>query len=121
KDATNQMFNIVFSALGINPYYFAVNDEGEIVYSGLSEETRQGLKLLNQWFSKGLIDPEFITDSNAEIRSKFINEKIGVFDTGMWQHLYEDGYFGAEAESSEVELVVGTPLMDDEGVRYSLS
>jgi len=121
KDATNQMFNLVFSAFGINPYYFALNEQEEIVYSGLSEETRQGLKLLNQWFRKGLIDPEFITDSNAEIRTKFISEKIGLFDTGMWQHLYEDGYFGLEAAVNGVDQVVGQPLTGEDGVRYSLS
>jgi len=121
KDATNQMFNAVFSAFGINPYYFAVGEDEKIVYSGLSEETRQALKLLNKWFEEGLIDPEFITDSNNEIRSKFIGGQIGMFDTGMWQHLYEDGYFGAEAIEQGVDLVIGTPLLGPGGKPYSLS
>lgn len=121
KDATNQMFNIVFSTFGINPYYYAIDESGAIVYSGLSEETRQGLKLLNQWFEQGLIDPEFITDSNGEIRSKFVGGQIGLFDTGMWQHLYDDGFFGAKAIEEDVKLVIGTPLIGAKGKPYSLS
>lgn len=121
RDATNQMFNAVFSAFGINPYYYAVGEDGKIVYSGLAEETRQGLKLLNKWFEKGLIDPEFITDSNGEIRSKFIEGQIGMFDTGMWQHLYEDGYFGEAAIEAGVNMVIGKPLIGPQGKSYSLS
>lgn len=121
KDSTNQMFNLVFSTFGINPYYYAVEEDGEIAYSGLSEETRQGLKLLNKWFEQGLIDPEFITDSNGEIRSKFVAEKIGVFDTGMWQHLYDDGYFGATVLEQGIDMVIGKPLVGSKGVAYSLS
>jgi len=121
KDATNQMFNLVFSTFGINPYYYALDENGKVVYSGLSEETRQGLKLLNQWFERGLIDPEFITDSNSEIRTKFVGGQIGLFDTGMWQHLYDDGFFGATAIEEEVELVIGKPLIGAKGKPYALS
>lgn len=121
KDATNQMFNSVFSAFGINPYQFAVGADGNLVYSGLSEETRQGLKLLNSWYEKGIIDPEFITDDNGKIQEKFVSARTGMFDTGMWHHLYDDGYFGQISIEQGRKLVVGPPIAGPSGEGYSMS
>lgn len=121
KDATNQMFNSVFSAFGINPYQYAVAQDGTLAYSGLSEQTRQGLKLLNSWYKKGIIDPEFITDDNGKIQEKFVSGRTGMLDTGMWHHLYDDGYFGLISIEQNRKLVVGTPIIGASGEGYSMS
>lgn len=121
KDATNQMFNSVFSAFGINPYQYAAGQEGNLAYSGLSEQTRQALKLLNRWYKKGIIDPEFIADDNGKIQEKFVSGRIGMFDTGMWHHLFADGYFGLPSIKRNRKLVVGTPITGASGEGYSMS
>lgn len=121
KDATNQMFNSVFSAFGVNPYQYAIGQDGSLIYSGLSEETRAALKLLNEWYKKGIIDPEFVTDGNGKIADKFANGRIGMFDTGMWHHLYDDGTFGQAALSQNRKITVGAPIVGPtgEGLSYS--
>src|SRR5690606_29109398 len=73
-----QMFTSIFSAYGVSPYLFILNEAGdEIEYGGIMEQTRSALKTLNQWYKEGLIDPEFITADNNQINDKFINQKIG--------------------------------------------
>ena len=61
----SQLFTSVFSAYGVSPYQFKLGADGKVVYGGITEETRNALKLLNKWFEAGLIDPEFITADNG--------------------------------------------------------
>lgn len=118
KDFTPSMFSPVFGAFGIAPYQFKVGDDGKLVWGALTEETRQALKQLNTWYKAGIIDQEFITDTNGEIQKKFVAGRTGVVDTGMWHHLYEDGYFGKISKDQGRNLVVGSPLTGPNGDAY---
>ncbi|UQZ35535.1 hypothetical protein C2I18_19615 [Paenibacillus sp. PK3_47] len=121
KDAQTQMFNSVFAAFGVNPFQFKLGKDGKVEYGAITEEARQGLKLLSKWFEAGIIDPEFVTDDNGSIQNKFISLRTGMFDTGMWHHLYKDGYFGQVSADKGIELVPGTPLTGPDGKKYALS
>lgn len=121
KDAQMQMFNPVFAAYGVNPFQFKLNAEGKVEYGAITEEARQGLALLNKWYEAGIIDPEFVTDDNGSIQNKFISLRTGMFDTGMWHHLYKDGYFGQVSADKGIELVPGSPLTGPDGKKYAFS
>lgn len=47
----------IFSAMGAYPGIFYEKD-GELVYGSLTQETRDTLELLSQWYDEGLLDPE---------------------------------------------------------------
>ncbi|MEJ8304333.1 extracellular solute-binding protein [Saccharibacillus sacchari] len=121
KDAQTQMFNSIFAAYGVNPYQFKLGADGKVEYGATTEEARSALKLLNKWYKAGIIDPEFITDGNGEIQTKFISLRTGMFDTGMWHHLYADGYFGLVAADKGIDLVPGSPLTGPDGNRYAMA
>lgn len=121
KDAQNQMFNTVFAAFGINPYQFKLGADGKVEYGAVTEEARGALALLQKWFEAGIIDPEFITDSNSEIQNKFISLRTGMFDTGMWHHLYDDGYFGFVAIDKGIDLVPGVAFTGPDGNKYAMA
>ncbi|MNB74297.1 Lipoprotein LipO precursor [compost metagenome] len=121
KDAQMQMFNTIFAAYGVNPFQYKLGADGKVEYGAITEEARNALKLLNKWFEAGIIDPEFVTDDNGSIQNKFISLRTGMFDTGMWHHLYKDGYFGLVAADKGIELVPGVPLTGPDGKKYAMA
>ncbi|QYR19561.1 extracellular solute-binding protein [Paenibacillus sp. sptzw28] len=121
KDYTPQMFNSIFAAFGVAPYQYMKGEGGKLVYSGITENTRQTLKLLNKWYKKGIIDPEFVTSDSSKILDDFIHGRNGMFDTGMWHQLYDSGYYGKEAIDKGVKMVVGKPVTGPNGDSYTMS
>ncbi|MCL6606053.1 MAG: extracellular solute-binding protein [Paenibacillus sp.] len=122
KDAQAQMFNSIFASYGVAPFQFKLGSDGKVTYGAITEEARNALKLLNKWYEAGIIDPEFITDDNGSIQTKFVSLRTGMFDTGMWHHLFEgDGYFGFIAQDKGIDLVTGVPLAGPDGKKYAMA
>ncbi|GAS81377.1 extracellular solute-binding protein [Paenibacillus amylolyticus] len=121
KDAQAQLFNTVFAAYGVAPYQFKLDANGKVTYGAITEEARNALKLLNEWYKAGIIDPEFITDGNSEIQTKFVSLRTGIIETGMWHHLYDDGYFGLISKDKGIELVPGVPFSGPDGKKYAMA
>lgn len=48
----------VFAANDAYPGYFYTDENGEMVYGSLTNETRETLVLLNEWYEAGLLDQE---------------------------------------------------------------
>lgn len=116
------MFTSIFSAYGVSPYLFIKDDDGGIVYGGITEQTRSALKTLNQWYKEGLIDPEFITADNRQINGKFVNKKIGYVDNLGWNGYYKaSGYITKPALEKGIQVVAGTPLIGPAGKLYAFS
>lgn len=83
KENGKRYFSSIFGAYGINPFCWTVQDN-EAVFGFVTEECKDALKLLNSWYEKGLIDPEFVTDesrtSGTDIAYKFANGITGFVD-----------------------------------------
>jgi len=60
-------FDAIFSAFDAYPGYWVTDESGAVSYGTLSDNTRQALIKLADWYQKGYIDPEMGTrDSNLE-------------------------------------------------------
>lgn len=77
-------FNYVWGAYGIMPDSYIVRDD-KTVFTSVTDEYKEVLKLLNRWYSAGYIDPEFVTDDRTMQRNKWSEGKIGVLeDNAFW-------------------------------------
>lgn len=64
---------------------FWLSDDGtDITTNAVSEEYRTFLRQVAEWYAAGYIDPEFITDDRAAIRSKFATGKMGIYCDNPW-------------------------------------
>jgi len=55
------MDSILLSAYNITASFFAKHDSGEVVYGPATDEYRQYLELVSDWYGKGLIDPDYLS------------------------------------------------------------
>ncbi|MDY3032004.1 MAG: hypothetical protein SOS24_09695 [Clostridia bacterium] len=88
SDITNwhTMFTDIFGAYGVLPFDW-MKSNGEVVYGGFEDGTTEALKTLQQWYSEGIIDPDFITDNIFSTgKDKFKNGKVGFMNQngGYW-------------------------------------
>lgn len=72
-------FYSIFGAFGVEPTMWHEKN-GEIQNGSVMPETKQALAKLRQWYADGVIDPEFITDTQDSYRKKFYNNRIGVIE-----------------------------------------
>ncbi|AEE96527.1 extracellular solute-binding protein [Mahella australiensis] len=77
-----RQFDAVFGAYGIMPgQWRVVNDK--VIMSTIMPEALQALTLLHDWYQKGYIDPEFITDNPQTAGQKFDAERLGMGWTAL--------------------------------------
>jgi len=114
---SNQIFNIVFGAYGINPAAWSITD-GKLQFGITMEGAREAFRTLNKWYKAELLDPEFITDDSSRYESKFINGQTGMLDQALWYQFDPSGSIGVNAGKSGMTFVVGQPLLGPGGKRY---
>lgn len=115
KDGITQSFNSVFGAYRIDPWKWVEDKDGKLQYGMTTEQARQAFKTLNKWYKDSVIDPEFITEDWAKLRSDFASGRFGVMDSGLYYH-YTD-VVGPEfkAKNPDSEVVVGKPVEGPNG------
>lgn len=72
-------FSHIFGAFGVQVNYW-YDKNGTIINGTVQPETKEALKLLQQMYAKGMIDPEFITDDTNRYLDK---ARKGTFGSGM--------------------------------------
>ena len=67
--------------------------DGTATFSPVTEEYKEFIKLMAQWYSEGLIDPEFMTRDGGDMEP-VANEQAGVllFSVWTWPTMYEAQY-----------------------------
>lgn len=105
---------------GFNAYpEFWVKEGENIVWGGAQENVKSALKYLNEMYTQGYLDPEFITQKNADALSLALNSQVGVIYAGHWvahelQKLHE--------KDNEAEWIcVDLPSMDGSPVTQYLT
>ncbi|MWV42183.1 extracellular solute-binding protein [Paenibacillus sp. HJL G12] len=63
-----------------------IEQDGQVVYGSLTDETKQGLGLLADWYKKGLIDPQMAVRDSIE--SLIISGEAGAFFGPWWSADY---------------------------------
>lgn len=87
----NEMFDIgkccfglspIFSAFHVYPKYWTLDENGKIIYGSVQKEAKQALQVLNQWYQKGILDPQIFKRENIK---EVLNEgKVGIFFGPWW-------------------------------------
>ncbi|WJH32192.1 extracellular solute-binding protein [Paenibacillus sp. CC-CFT747] len=83
-------FYSIFGAYGVEPTMWQEKN-GQIVNGSVLPEAKEALAKLRQWFADGVIDPEFITDTQDSYRKKLYNNRIGVIEEQIGKAALDDG------------------------------
>lgn len=75
-----------------------VDENGKIQCANVQPEWKESLEYMNRWYEMGLLDPDSFTMKDAGVRSKALNNEIGVSFTAMSQ--LTNFVADAEAEGS---------------------
>ena len=89
--------------------YFVKQEDGTWVDGFLTDTMKAALERLRDAYSKGLIDPDTLTNSTAQARTKFYDDKFGVFTywAGTWATNLKTNL---EANGRSGELIALKPL-----------
>lgn len=79
----------VYGAFGFvnntNAGQYYVQDDGSVIYTTVTEEYKQALSIIKEWYDEGIIDPEAVTDDRSAVRTKWANGTIGTMvDSQTW-------------------------------------
>lgn len=78
---------------------FYLDENGKVQYGPLKQEYKEYLTLLNDWYKKGLIDPDFASIDSKAVDSNILNGKSGATfgyvggDIGRWMKAATDPNF----------------------------
>ena len=72
----------VFDKFGASPRKW-INQNGEIVYGSVTEETRNALSYLHELYERGVLDQNFALRAQNNLRDLVVSGKCGAF-FGLW-------------------------------------
>ncbi|WKL02077.1 hypothetical protein Q0F98_38140 [Paenibacillus amylolyticus] len=84
----------VASTEGAFLQYWMNGEDGKIVYGSTTEETKQMLGIMADWFKNGIIDPQFGTRTFDDITALYANGQSGIA-FGPW-HIPDWGLISAK-------------------------
>ena len=79
-------FDAVYQAFNATPGYFLKDDSGELYWGTTTDEMKEALTTLHDWYEKGLINPEVGTTTNGDNANNVKNGTCGIF-MGPWWNL----------------------------------
>lgn len=100
----------VLCALGVpSPKGYWHNEDGSVIYQAATDEYKQALTIIKDWYDAGIIDPEVLTDDRSMQRQKWANGTLGVlFEAETWYYSER----GASSVLALVEDVFGEGTVD---------
>jgi len=118
--------NPIFNAVGAFPAQWVERD-GQAVYGSIQPEMREALAILRDWYSEGILDPQFAVRS-ADERNGVLIDSVGIHFAPWWAVQFEMAetirnnpeanwvaLYGLENENGELHTFRGTPV-----VRYTV-
>ena len=81
--STNYSVEPVFDSFHASPQRWIQNNQGEIVYGSVTEETKEALGYLNQLYERGSLDTDFALRAQNNLRDLVVEGKCGAF-FGLW-------------------------------------
>lgn len=74
----------MFAAYNSYPQQWMKDEAGNLVYGGVQPETRKALARAREWYEKGILDKQFLTQTNNNIGDAIIEGKCGAFFGPWW-------------------------------------
>lgn len=71
-------FQVFFGAYDVHITQWKLNDNGELVYGLVTDNAREALKTLRDFYAKGYIEKEFITNTAEQWTTKFNTGAFGI-------------------------------------------
>jgi len=108
---------------------FVKDNDGVVTTTAISDEYKAYLTKMAEWYQKGYIDPEYITDGRAEVRAKYAQGTIGIYSDNPWWFEAGRGDVGPLqmvcAKNPDVDFSTGFAFFDnipnEDGDVYVLS
>ncbi len=100
----------LFSAFGRpdNVDHYVVED-GQVVFTADKQEYRDAVEFVNKLYNDGLLDPEFFTQTTAQLSAKGQGETVTIGSMFAWRDFQTVGAVNAE------QYTPVAPLMTDDG------
>ncbi|WP_199620915.1 extracellular solute-binding protein [Paenibacillus alkalitolerans] len=101
-------FFSIFGAFGVQPTMWHEKD-GNVDNGSVMPQTKEALAILRKWYADGVIDPEFITDTQDSYRKKLYNNRIGLIEESIGRAALDDSSTIAEmkAANPDAKLILG--------------
>lgn len=74
----------VIPASGGGPGYWLKGEDGALHYSSIDPRAQEALKVLNLWYTEGLINPDFINMDESAAGDAFIAGQVGIGFQPWW-------------------------------------
>lgn len=74
----------MFAAYNSYPQQWMKDEAGNFVYGGVQPETRKALARAREWYEKGILDKQFLTQTNNNIADAIVEGKCGAFFGPWW-------------------------------------
>lgn len=74
----------VIPASGGAPGYWIKNDDGTLGYSSVNPNAKDALKVLNTWYTEGLINPDFVNMDESAAGDAFTAGQVGIGFQPWW-------------------------------------
>lgn len=103
-----ESFGFVFGAYGIYPGIF-ISEGDKIIRGELEEGGKEALTLLNRWYKKGIIDPEFMVNKAANFNDAIFTSKVAGGVNGWYHFAPEEAFYGGKFHKNfngEVEFEI---------------
>lgn len=81
--STNYSVEPVFDSFHASPQRWIMDEEGEIVYGSVTEETKEALGYLHKLYERGILDTDFALRAQNNLRDLVVEGKCGAF-FGLW-------------------------------------
>lgn len=74
----------LFAGFGAYPEFWVEDENGGLIWGGTQENVKKALTYLNGLYNDGLLDKEFITQSNTDAKALMFNSQAGILYAGHW-------------------------------------
>ncbi len=81
-----RQFDWVFGAYGVMPEMWMLDENGKVVNGTVTDKAKEALTRLNEWYNKGYINPEFLTDDQNTIMKRFNLDGIAAVNTFFYNY-----------------------------------
>lgn len=80
---TAYMINSIAYSVGAYPRHWYQNDAGELIYGSTTEEMKEALSIVREWYQEGIVDPQLGTRTWDDITALMTNGQCGI-TFGSW-------------------------------------